>query len=269
MSGIKKRIVFKVGTSTLAHCTGRTNIRHMEELVKVLSDIHNSGVQVVLVSSGAIGLGAAKLGLQAKPSDTPSRQAAASVGQCELMFLYDKMFSDYGQIVAQMLITKADLEDNKRRLNFINAFEKLFLYNAIPIINENDSVAVEEIVYGDNDSLSAKVAVCIDADELVILSDIDGLYTDNPNNCADATLICEVEEINENIINIAGGSCSSLGTGGMATKVKAAQIAGEHGIDTIVMNSTPITNLYKYIDGEKIGTRFKTNFQKKQGERYD
>ncbi|HHT86959.1 MAG TPA: glutamate 5-kinase [Clostridiales bacterium] len=260
----KRRIVFKVGTSTLAHHTGRTNIRHMEELVKVLSDIHNSGVQVVLVSSGAIGMGAAKLGLQAKPVDTPSRQAAASVGQCELMFLYDKMFSDYGQIVAQMLITKADLENDTRRSNFTNAFEKLFQYNAIPIINENDSVAIEEIVFGDNDTLSAEVAKCIGADELVILSDIDGLYTKNPKNCDDACLISIVEDIDESIISIAGGTCGNLGTGGMATKVKAAQIAGEAGIDTIVMNSTPITNLYRYMDGENIGTRFKAHSQKKR-----
>lgn len=252
-----KRIVFKVGTSTLTHKTGMTNIRHMEELVKVLSDIHNSGIQVVLVTSGAIGVGVGKLGLHEKPKDTPGRQAAATVGQCELMFMYDKMFSEYGHTIGQLLITKEDVDDEKRRDNLINAFERLFEYNVIPIINENDSVAVEEIVYGDNDTLSAVVAEFVSADALVILSDINGLYTENPHDNPNAQLIPTVKVIDDGIVSIAMGAGSELGTGGMATKVSAARIATSAGIDTVVMNSTPIDNLYRLLDGESVGTLFK------------
>ena len=251
-----KRIVVKVGTSTLTYKTGMTNIRHMEELVKVLSDIHNSGVQVVLVTSGAIGVGVGKLGLAKRPDDTAGKQAAATVGQCELMFMYDKMFSEYGQTIGQLLITKEDAEDEKRKNNLINTFERLFEYGVIPIINENDSVAVEEIVYGDNDTLSATIAKFVDADALVIMSDIDGLYTENPAESKNAKLIPVVEEIDDYIISIAKGAGSSLGTGGMATKVHAAQIATEAGIDTYVMSSAPIGNLYKLMDGERVGTLF-------------
>ncbi|MEG2634049.1 MAG: glutamate 5-kinase, partial [Oscillospiraceae bacterium] len=175
-----KRIVFKVGTTTLTHKTGKTNIKHMGELVRVLSDLMNAGIEVALVTSGAIGVGVGKLGLKSRPTDTAGKQAAATVGQCELMFMYDKMFSEYGHIVGQLLITKQDVEDEVRHDNLINSFEKLFEFGAIPIINENDSVAVDEIVYGDNDSLSAIVAKLIGADALVILTDIDGLYDKNP-----------------------------------------------------------------------------------------
>ena len=253
-----KRIVVKVGTSTLTYKTGMTNIRHMEELVKVLSDIHNSGVQVVLVTSGAIGVGVGKLGLHSRPEDTSGKQAAATVGQCELMFMYDKMFSEYGQTIGQLLITKEDADDEKRRQNLINTFERLFEYGVIPVINENDSVAVEEIVYGDNDTLSAVIAKFVDADELIIMSDIDGLYTDNPMTNSDAKLIPVVEEIDDYIVSIAKGAGSKLGTGGMATKIHAAQIATQAGIDTYVMSSTPISNLYKLMDGESVGTCFKS-----------
>lgn len=258
-----KRIVIKVGTSTLAYRTGMTNIRHMEELVKVLSDIHNSGVQVVLVTSGAIGVGVGKLGLTERPKDTSGKQAAACVGQAMLMFMYDKMFAEYGQTIGQLLITKEDADDETRRQNLINTFERLFEYGVIPVINENDSVAVEEIVYGDNDTLSAVIAKFVDADALVIMSDIDGLYTGNPNTSKDAQLIPVVEEIDEHIIAIAEGAGSSLGTGGMATKVHAAQIATEAGINTYVISSTPISNLYRLIDGESVGTCF---MSKKRGE---
>ena len=251
-----KRIVFKVGTSTLTYKTGMTNIRHMEELVKVLSDIHNSGIQVVLVTSGAIGVGVGKLGLPGKPSDTPGRQAAATVGQCELMFMYDKMFSEYGKKIGQLLVTKTDLDDPVRRENLINAFERLFEYNVIPIINENDSVAVDEIVYGDNDTLSAVIAEFVGADALVIMSDIDGLYTGNPNADKNAEFIPVVDEINDYILSIAKGAGTELGTGGMATKVHAAQIATAAGIDTYVMSSTPLTNIYKLCEGERVGTLF-------------
>ena len=252
-----KRIVVKVGTSTLTYKTGMTNLRHMEQLVKVLSDVHNSGVQVVLVTSGAIGVGVGKLGLAQKPADTPGRQAAATVGQCELMFMYDKMFSEYGKTIGQLLITKEDVDDPKRHKNLINSFERLFEYNVIPIINENDSVAVEEIVYGDNDTLSAVVAQCVEADALIIMSDIDGLYTENPQESSSAKLISTVECIDDYIISIAKGAGSALGTGGMATKIHAAQLATAVGIDTYIINSTPVSNIYKLLEGESIGTLFK------------
>ena len=182
MSTLKeaKRIVFKVGTSTLTYDTGKANIRRMSKLAEVLSDLQNSGREVVLVTSGAIGIGVGKLGLKSKPSDTPGRQAAACVGQCELMFIYDKLFSEFGHTVGQLLITKSDVDDPERCSNLINTFEKLFEFGAIPIVNENDSVAVDEIVFGDNDNLSATVAKLIKADALVILSDIDGLFSANP-----------------------------------------------------------------------------------------
>ncbi len=252
----KRRVVFKVGTSTLTHETGKTNIRHMGGLVRVLSDLMNQGIEVVLVTSGAIGVGVGKLGLSARPTDTPGRQAAATVGQCELMFMYDKMFAEYGHIVGQLLITKEDVEDDVRRGNLVNTFEKLFEYGAIPIINENDSVAVDEIVYGDNDSLSAIVARLVRADELIILTDIDGLYDRNPSEPG-AGLIPVVEEITPAIEAMAGGAGSRLGTGGMETKVHAARLATEAGIDTVVMSASPIENIYALFDGERVGTRFK------------
>ncbi|MEG2213277.1 MAG: glutamate 5-kinase, partial [Clostridiales bacterium] len=236
MLNYASRIVVKVGTSTLAYGNGKTNIRHMEALVKVLADLLNAGLQVVLVSSGAIGVGVGKLGLSVRPGDTPGRQAASAVGQCELMFMYDKMFSEYGHTVGQLLITKSDVDDGERRRNLINAFEKLFVFGAIPIVNENDSVAVDEIVYGDNDSLSAIVAKLIGADLLVILTDRDGLYDCDPAKFPAAKKIPVVETITAEIIELAGGAGSKLGTGGMGTKVQAARIAGEAGIDTIVIN---------------------------------
>ncbi len=251
-----KRLVVKVGTSTLAYSTGKANIRRMHKLVSVLSDIVNSGVEVALVTSGAIGIGVGKLGLSQKPADTPGRQAAATIGQCELMFMYDKFFSEYGHTVGQLLITKSDVENDERRQNLVNTFNKLFDFGAIPVINENDSIAVEELVYGDNDSLSAIVAKLINADALIILTDIDGLYDSNPNENEDAKLISVVNEINEDLYKIAGGRGSTLGTGGMVTKLHAAQIAMDAGIDTIVMNGEDPTNIYKALDGKQVGTFF-------------
>ena len=251
-----KRLVVKVGTSTLTYDTGRTNIRRMHKLVSVLSDIVNSGIEVALVTSGAIGVGVGKLGLSARPEDTPGRQAAATVGQCELMFMYDKLFAEYGHTVGQMLITKSDVDNPERRQNLINAFEKIFEFGAIPIINENDSVAVEEIVYGDNDSLSAIVAALIGADALVILTDIDGLYDANPTENEDARLIPEVREITPALLEIAGGHGSRFSTGGMVTKLHAAQIAMDAGIDVIVMNGTAPEAIYKALDGKQVGTFF-------------
>lgn len=251
-----KRLVVKVGTSTLTYDTGKTNIRRMHKLVSVLSDIVNSGIEVALVTSGAIGVGVGKLGLKERPSDISGRQAAATVGQCELMFMYDKLFGEYGHTVGQLLITKSDVDSEERRKNLVNTFEKLFDYGAVPIVNENDSVAVDEIVYGDNDSLSAIVAKLVNADALIILTDIDGLYDDNPNENEDAKLISQVYEITDELIAVAGGHGSRFSTGGMVTKLHAAQIAMDAGIDTIVMNGAAPESIYKALDGKQIGTFF-------------
>ncbi len=252
-----KRIVVKVGTSTLTYDTGKINLRRMSKLAQVLSDLKNAGIEVSLVTSGAIGVGVGKLGLKERPHDTPGRQAAATVGQCELMFLYDKFFGEYGNITGQLLVTKDDFEDEERHRNLHNSFMKLFEYGAIPVINENDSVAVDEIVFGDNDSLSAHVAKIVDADTLIILTDIDGLFSANPREDENAVLIHCVEEINDEILALAGGSGTSRGTGGMVTKLHAAQIATQAGIDTVVMNGSDPEEIYKLIDGRQIGTLFK------------
>ncbi|MGN0486447.1 MAG: glutamate 5-kinase [Acutalibacteraceae bacterium] len=251
-----KRIVVKVGTSTLTYSTGKINIRRMVKLCSVLADLHNSGMEVVLVTSGAIGVGVGKLGLKERPADIPGRQAAATVGQCELMFMYDKFFGENGVKTGQLLITKSDIENEQRRLNLENTFEKLFEYGAVPIINENDSVATEEIVYGDNDSLSAIVAKLIKAQALIILSDIDGLFEENPNDNPEARLIPIVREITEDIKALCGGAGSERGTGGMITKIHAAEIAVEAGIPTVVMNGTAPQDIYKLIDGHSVGTLF-------------
>ncbi len=251
-----KRVVVKVGTSTLTYQTGRAKIREMEALVRVLSDMMNGGIQVALVTSGAIGVGMGKMGLTERPSDTPGKQAAAMVGQCELMYLYDRMFSEYSHKVGQLLITKADVDDEGRRKNLVATFDRLFQWGVIPVINENDAVAVDEIVYGDNDSLSAIVAVLVHADALIILSDIDGLYDADPRSNPQAQRIPVVENIDQTIRALAGSKGSALGTGGMATKIHAAEIAAAAGIPTHVINGTPPDNIYKLIDGQDVGTRF-------------
>lgn len=250
------RIVVKVGTSTLAHATGHLNIRRVEELCRVLSDLKNAGHEVILVSSGAIGMGVGKLGLKGRPQDMASKQAAAAVGQCELMYTYDKLFAEYNHTVAQILLTGADLRDNARRGNFHSTLFRLLELSVLPIINENDSVATEEISIGDNDTLGAIVAVNAEADLLVLLSDIDGLYDADPHKCADAKLLPEVRELNEDILKLAGGKGSALGTGGMATKLQAAKIATEAGIDMVIANGADPQNLYRIVDGEAVGTRF-------------
>ena len=251
------RIVVKVGTSTLTYDTGKINLRRMSKLAQVLSDLKNAGIEIALVTSGAIGVGVGKLGLKERPKDTPGRQAAATVGQCELMFLYDKFFGEYGNITGQLLVTKDDFDDEERHRNLHNSFMKLFEYGAIPVINENDSVAVDEIVFGDNDSLSAHVAKIVDADLLVILTDIDGLFSANPREDENAVLIHCVEEITDETLAIAGGSGTSRGTGGMITKIHAAQIATQAGINTVVMNGSDPEEIYKLLDGRQIGTLFK------------
>lgn len=254
----KKRIVIKLGTSTLTHKTGRLNIRRMEKLVRVIADLHNSGKEVIIVSSGSIGLGVGKLGLRERPSDTPSKQAAAAVGQCELMYLYDNLFDNYGIIVAQMLLTKTIIENPERKKNVENTFEKLISMGVVPIVNENDTVAIDELELeiGENDSLSAIVATFAHADLLVILSDIDGLYNSDPHKNPDAKLIPVVTEIDEHIIDIAGGAGSALGTGGMATKINAAKIANDAGIDMIIMNGNNPDKLYDLFENNETGTLF-------------
>lgn len=251
-----QNIVIKVGTSTLAHPGGMVNLRNMELLTKVIADIKNMGKHIILVSSGAIGVGFGKLGMKSRPTDIPSKQAAAAVGQCELMYLYDKYFTEYNHTVAQILLTGDILESAERTTNVINTFARLEEMGAIPIVNENDTVATEEIVFGDNDTLSAIVATLTKADALIILSDIDGMYTANPKTDPDATIISDVYEINDDIISRAGGSVSGLGTGGMETKVKAAQITTKEGIDCFIISGTNPLSLYDLIDGKKTGTHF-------------
>ena len=253
----KKRVVVKVGTSTLAYPGGGINFRELDALTRVLTDMMNMGLQVVLVTSGAIGVGMGKLGLSARPRDTAGKQAAATVGQCELMYLYDKLFSDYGQVIGQLLITRGDVEDPGRHANLMNTFERLFSHNVLPIVNENDAVAVEEIVYGDNDSLSAIVAEMIQADKLIILTDIDGLYDSNPKTNPQALLIREVERITPEIQALAKQAGSDLGTGGMVTKLLAARIATAAGTDTYIINGRPAENIYRVLEGQPAGTWFR------------
>lgn len=250
------RIVVKVGTSTLAHATGRLNIRHVEELCKVLSDLKNAGHELILVSSGAIGMGVGKLMLKGKPADMPTKQAAAAVGQCELMYTYDKLFSQYNHTVAQILLTGSDVQNPERYQNFRNTIDRLLELAALPVINENDTVATEEIAVGDNDTLGAIVAVGVKADLLVLLSDIEGLYTADPRKDPDATLIPMVEQLTDEVLALAGDPGSSLGTGGMATKLKAAQLCMDAGVDMIITNGAYPAVLYEIAEGGKVGTRF-------------
>lgn len=254
----KKRIVVKVGTSTLTHATGKTNIARMAKLVSVLSDLKNEGHEVVLVSSGAVGIGAGKLGMAGKPSSTNGLQACAAVGQCELMFLYDKLFSEYGVVVSQLLFTADTLEHETEKVHLTDTFNQLLEYGSLPIVNENDSVSVDELLNGDNDCLSARVAKLIGADLLIMLTDTDGLFTSNPAEDENARLIDRVVEINEDIYSIAGGA-GSKGTGGFATKIKAASIATGAGIPVIIMNGKKPTSIYKAMAGEQIGTYFEAN----------
>lgn len=250
------RIVVKVGTSTLAHAGGLLNIRRVEELCKVLSDLKNAGNDVILVTSGAIGMGTGKLQLKSKPTDIAGKQAAAAVGQCELMYTYDKLFSEYNHTVAQLLMTGDDFDHADRYNNFINTMNKLLEFSALPIINENDTVSTDEIKVGDNDTLSAMVAVSVNADLLILLSDIDGLFTSDPHKDPDATLISVVSEINNEIRSLAGGEGSSLGTGGMKTKIRAAEICTAKGCDMVIANGDKPSVLYDIVDGKSVGTRF-------------
>jgi glutamate 5-kinase len=250
------RVVIKIGTSTLTHSTGHLNIRRVEEICKVISDIKNAGNQVIMVSSGAIGMGVGKLGLSERPKDIPTKQAAAAVGQCELMYVYDKLFSEYNHTVAQLLITGDDVENDNRHENFSNTLNRLLALDALPIINENDTVSTKEIVIGDNDTLAAIVAKSVKADLLILLSDIDGLYTADPHKDKNARLIPVVNKIDEGIEALAGGIGSSLGTGGMITKINAAKMCFEAGCDMVITNGDDPMRLYDIIGGKSVGTRF-------------
>lgn len=250
------RIVIKVGTSTLAHSTGRLNIRRVEKLCKVMSDLKNSGHELIFVSSGAIGMGVGKLNLKQRPDDIPTKQAAAAVGQCELMYTYDKLFSEYNHTVAQILLTGYDVKNEESHEHFCNTLSRLLELGVIPIINENDTVATEEIVIGDNDTLAAIVAESSKADLLVLLSDIDGLYTADPHSDKNARLISVVEKIDDEILSLGGKAGSGLGTGGMATKLSAARIATAAGCDMIIANGEDPGILYAIADGKNVGTRF-------------
>lgn len=255
----KKRIVIKLGTSTLAHKTGKLNIRRMNNLVRVISDLHNSGKEIIMVSSGAVGLGAGKLGLAERPRETRFKQAVAAIGQCELMHVYDDMFAKYSVTVAQILLTKTIINNPNHCENFKNTVESLVEMGVIPIVNENDTIAIDELELeiGENDSLSALVASLSGADLLLILSDIDGLYDDDPRTNPDAKPITVVEEITPEIESVAGGAGTSLGTGGMSTKINAAKIAVEAGIDMVIMNGNDPELLYDLFENKEIGTIFK------------
>ena len=250
------RIVVKVGTSTLAHATGQLNIRHVQTLVRVLSDLKNAGHQLILVSSGAIGMGVGKLLLPGRPSDMATKQAAAAVGQCELMYTYDKLFGEYNHTVAQLLVTGEDIQDEKRHRNFETTLNRLLELGALPIINENDTIATQEIEIGDNDTLGAVVAVSVGADLLVLLTDINGLYTADPHTHPDAQLIPRVDVLTPEILALAGGAGTKLGTGGMATKLRAAQLAGDAGVEMVIANGANPEVLYDIVDGKPVGTRF-------------
>ena len=255
------RIVIKIGTSTLAHSTGLVNLRRVEQLVHVVADLKNAGHEIVLVSSGGLVFlqslsGAGKLGLKKRPDDIPGKQACASVGQCELMYIYDKLFSQYNHTVSQVLLTHDVVDVPERKQNVINTFERLLQMNVLPIVNENDAVSTEEIAFGDNDTLSAIVGQLVKADLLVILSDIDGLYDMPPQGHPQAKLIPFVGEITNEIIAAAGGSGSSLGTGGMATKIQAAQIAMDSGFAMSLIHGGNPDLLYDVVEGKPAGTRF-------------
>ena len=250
------RIVIKIGTSTLAYATGQLNIRRVEALCKTMSDIRNAGHELILVSSGAIGMGVGKLGLRERPQDIPTKQAAAAVGQCELMYIYDKLFSEYHHTVAQLLITADNLTNETRHANFTNTLTRLLELGVVPVINENDTVATEEIVIGDNDTLAANVARSVGARLLILLSDIDGLYTADPHTNPEAKLLPVVSRVDADIKMLAGVSSTTQGTGGMVTKLRAAEICLDCGCEMVIANGNNPAALYDIVEGKPVGTRF-------------
>lgn len=249
-------VVVKVGTRILTHATGKLNLRSLEKVVRELADLKNQGKNVVLVSSGAVGAGIGRLGLDKKPQTMPEKQALAAIGQGLLIQMYEKLFAEYGLVVAQVLLTRDDFNDRNRYLNSKNALQALLKYGAVPVINENDTVAVEEIEFGDNDTLSALVASILDADVLVLLTDIDGLYTCNPSIDKDAKLIGLVEQITPELRQLAGVPSDSLATGGMVTKLLAAEIVMNSGIPMVIANGKVPDILQKVMDGDDVGTLF-------------
>lgn len=258
-----KRIVVKVGTSTLTYDTGKMNLKRMDRLAMVLSDLHNAGKEIVLVSSGAIGVAMGKLGLSQRPDDIRKKQAIAAVGQCELMYLYDKLFAEYNNTVAQILLTKDDIAIPRRKRHTQNTVNSLLEMGIIPIVNENDTISVDEIEIGDNDNLSAIVADLLDADLLVLFSDIDGLFDSDPRQNKNAELIDVVYDI-EQVKNSAGGAGSNRGTGGMVTKIEAAEVATSAGINMIIANGENVDALYDILDGNLVGTLFAAEDMRKE-----
>lgn len=257
----KKRIVIKIGSSSLTHQeTGRIDLRKLEILIRELCDLHNQGKEIILVSSGAIAVGRVVAGLKEKPSELAVKQACAAIGQCRLMMIYQKLFAEYNQIAAQVLMTKKTIVDDLSRHNAHNTFLELLQMGVIPIVNENDTVATYEIEFGDNDSLSAIVAALVEADLLILLSDIDGLFTDDPRTNPEAEFIEEVNELNDEFMSMGKGTTgSNVGTGGMATKMMAAKIATSAGADMVIANGNNFHNVHKIIEGKNVGTIFKAN----------
>lgn len=261
MATNKNRIVIKVGTSTITNENGKNDLRTLDKLSRVLADVHNLGYQVILVSSGAIAVGSNKLGID-RPDSLKMKQAAAAVGQCSIMFFYDKFFSEYDKTTAQILLNAEDIEEAEKKENLTNTFDALLELGVIPIVNENDSVSYTEIeseerLFGDNDMLSAVVAVLTNADKLIILSDIDGFYDKDPRLYPNATLISEIDEIDDSIYSLAGGAGSRRGTGGMKTKIQAASLASANSADTYIINGKKCDLIYDIISGKKAGTMIK------------
>lgn len=257
----KKRIVVKIGTSTITHTeTGNLNLDKLEKFVRVLTDLHNQNKEIIIVSSGAVGAGRKALGIQGKPKTLSIKQACAAVGQARLMMIYQKLFAEYNQTIAQILITKRIMINDISRTNAENTFQELLGMGVIPIVNENDPISTDQIgdeIFGDNDTLSANVAELVQADLLILLSDIDGLYTDDPRNNKDAKFIDYVENIDGDLEAMAKGAESTFGTGGMTTKVAAAKIANDAGVDMVIANGDDVHNVTRIINGDQIGTLFK------------
>ena len=257
----KKRIVVKIGTSTITHTeTGNLNLDKLEKFVRVLTDLHNQNKEIIIVSSGAVGAGRKALGIQGKPKTLSIKQACAAVGQARLMMIYQKLFAEYNQTIAQILITKRIMINDISRTNAENTFQELLGMGVIPIVNEHDPISTDQIgdeIFGDNDTLSANVAELVQADLLILLSDIDGLYTDDPRNNKDAKFIDYVENIDGDLEAMAKGAESTFGTGGMTTKVAAAKIANDAGVDMVIANGDDVHNVTRIINGEQIGTLFK------------
>lgn len=256
MNILNERIVIKVGTSTLTYENGKPNFHRIEQLARVICDLKNSGCEMILVSSGAIAVGQDRLGLKKRPDSTREKQAAAAVGQCDLMFTYDKLFGEYGSVVGQVLLTRDIVEDEHRRENTVNTIRCLLDMGVVPVVNENDTVSVEEIVFGDNDRLSAIVAVLADADKLLILTDTEGLFDSDPHKNPEAKLISRVDKIDERLFEMAGGSGTSRGTGGMRSKLEAVRYATDHGITTAILSGTRPSKIYDLLEGKSVGTLF-------------